>query len=62
MPQPVVRIKNLRKSFGDNEVLRGINPRDRSWRDPGGHRSERLRQIDVIALYELPRNAHVRIS
>ena len=25
MPQPVVRIKNLRKSFGDNEVLRGIN-------------------------------------
>ena len=25
MPQPVVRINNLRKSFGDNEVLRGIN-------------------------------------
>ncbi len=25
MVQPVVRIKNLRKSFGDNEVLRGIN-------------------------------------
>ena len=25
MPQPVVRIKNLRKSFGDNEVLCGID-------------------------------------
>ena len=25
MRQPVVRIKNLRKSFGDNEVLRGID-------------------------------------
>ncbi|MDE2789620.1 MAG: amino acid ABC transporter ATP-binding protein [Paracoccaceae bacterium] len=25
MPEPVIRIKNLRKSFGDNEVLRGIN-------------------------------------
>ena len=49
---PIVRIQALRKSFGSNEVLKGIDLQVQSRRGHRHHRQERLGQEHAAALHQ----------
>ena len=52
MTETLIKIENLYKSFGKNEVLKGINLEIKTWRGCRYHRSFREWEIYLASLYE----------
>ena len=60
--EPLVRARNVHKSFGDNEVLKGIDLDVHAGRGGGNPRPVRVREIHISPLYQSSRGDRSRLD